>query len=43
MKGIACSPYAVTDYFDVDPDLAEGGFTVGDIETLEDPMFGDDL
>ncbi len=31
------------DDLDFDPDLAEGGFTVGDIETLEDPMFGDDL
>ena len=31
------------DDLDFDPDLAASGFTVGDIETLEDPMFGDDL
>ena len=31
------------DDLDFDPDLAASGFSVGDIETLEDPMFGDDL
>ncbi len=31
------------DDLDFDPDLAASGFSVGEIETLEDPMFGDDL
>ena len=31
------------DDLDFEPDLEAGGYSVGDIETLEDPMFGDDL
>ena len=31
------------DDLDFDPDLAASGFSVGEIESLEDPMFGDDL
>ena len=28
---------------DFEPDLEAGGYTVADIDTLDDPMFGEDL